>query len=403
MTDAKRVDNRLNRLQDDMAGFVTRGEIPGLVTLLNQHDSVQVDAIGTLAFNSKTPVQRDTIFRIASMSKPIAAAAIMILVDESKLRLDDPVELYLPELSNRKVLKRIDSPLDDTVPAKRSITPRDLLTFSWGFGLIYAPPDVTPIVKAANDLQIGMGPPQPSHMPPPGEWIRRLGTLPLMYQPGERWLYNTGSDVLGVLVARAAGKPFETFLRERIFEPLGMNDTGFFVPPAKLRRFPTEYWNNFQTGALEVYDEPTTGQWTRPPAFPSGSGGLVSTVDDYLAFSRMMLRGGILGDQRILSAASVQTMTTDQLTAAQKSSSGLVEGYFDTHGWGFGLSVVTRPVSPSEPVGSYGWDGGLGTSWRANPAYDLTGILLTQRAWTSARPPKVCLDFWSTVNESIKD
>jgi CubicO group peptidase (beta-lactamase class C family) len=403
MTDGKLGNTRLNRLHHAMVSFVTRGEIPGLVALISQHDSVQIDAIGTLAFSSKTPVQRDTIFRIASMTKPITAAATIILVDESKLRLEDPIQLYLPELSNRKVLKRVDSPLDDTLPAKRSLTSRDLLSFTWGFGLIFAPPGSTPILKAANDLHIGMGSPQPSHMPPPEEWIRRLGTLPLMYQPGERWLYNTGSDVLGVLVARASGKPFETFLRERIFEPLGMNDTGFFVPPVKLNRFPTEYWNNFQTGALEVYDDPSTGQWTHPPAFPSGSGGLVSTVDDYLAFSRMMLNKGILGKERILSAASIQTMTTDQLTSAQKSASGLVEGYFDTHGWGFGLSVVTRPVTPSEPVGIYGWDGGLGTSWRANPTNDLTGILLTQRAWTSARPPKVCTDFWSTVNESIND
>jgi CubicO group peptidase (beta-lactamase class C family) len=386
-----------------MAAFVSRGEIPGIVTLLSQRDSVHVDAIGTLAFNGNIPVQRDTIFRIASMTKPITAAATMILVDESKLRLDDPVDLYLPELSNRKVLKHIDSPLDDTIPVKRPITTRDLLTFTWGFGLIFAPPDSTPILQTANDLQIGMGPPQPSRMPPPDQWLRRLGTLPLMYQPGERWLYNTGSDVLGILVARASGEPFENFLRERIFEPLGMNDTGFFVPPAKLNRFPTEYWNHFQTGALEVYDDPPTGQWTHPPPFPSGSGGLVSTVDDYLAFSRMMLNKGILGKQRIVSSNSVQAMTTDQLTSVQKSASGLIESYFDTHGWGFGLSIVTRPVSPSETVGIYGWDGGLGTSWRANPANDLTGILLTQRAWTSPRPPKVCLDFWSSVHELIND
>jgi CubicO group peptidase (beta-lactamase class C family) len=384
------------RLHDTMAGFITRGEIPGLIALVSQGDLVHVDAIGTLGFNSKSPVQRDTIFRIASMTKPITAAAAMILVDESKIRLDDPVDGLLPELANRKVLKRLDAPLDDTVPAKRPITTRDLLAFTWGFGLVFAPPDAYPILKAANDLQIGMGAPQPSKMPLPDEWIRRLGTLPLMVQPGEKWLYNTGSDVLGVLVARACGKPFEVFLRERIFEPLGMKDTGFFVPAVKLNRFPTEYWNNFQTGALEVYDEPS-GQWAHPPAFPSGAGGLVSTVDDYLAFSRMMLNRGALGKHRILSPASVQAMTTDQLTLEQKSASGLTEGYFGNHGWGFGVSLVTRRVSPAEPVGMYGWNGGLGTSWNADPKHNLTGILLTQRAWTSPKPPPVCQDFWSSI------
>jgi CubicO group peptidase (beta-lactamase class C family) len=396
----RRVASRRNRLYDTMAGFVTRGEILSLVMLISQRDSVDAQAIGTLAIDSKTPVLRDTIFRIASMTKPITATATMILVDECKLCLDDPVDRYLPELSNRKVLKRIDSPLDDTVPANRPITARDLLTFTWGFGLLPAPPDCTPILRTANELQIGMGPPQPSHLPPPDEWIRRLGSLPLMSQPGDRWRYNTASDVLGVLVARASGKLFESFLRERIFEPLGMKDTGFFLPSAKRNCLPTEYRNNFQTGALEVYDDPATGQWTHPPPFPSGSGGLVSTVDDYLAFSRMMLNKGIFGKQRILSIPAVQTMTTDQLTSAQKSDSGLIANYFDTRG-GFGMSVVTYPACLSEPVGMYGWDGGLGTSWRADPANDLNGILLTQSAWSSASPPKVCIDFWSSVYESI--
>src|SRR5262249_44226370 len=157
-----------------------------------------------------------------------------------------------------------------------------------------APPDAYPILRAAHDLAIGMGPPQPDEFPPPDEWLRRLGTLPLMHQPGERWLYNTGADVLGVLVARASGQPFAAFLRDRIFEPLGMTATGFSVPAADLDRLPTSYWSNFATGATEVYDEPEGGQWSRPPAFSSGAGGLVSTVDDYLAFGQMLLNTGRL-------------------------------------------------------------------------------------------------------------
>src|SRR4029077_5391110 len=212
----------------------------------------------------------------------------------------ETVDRLLPELANRKVLRRLVGPLDETVPAKRAITVRDLLTFTWGFGVLYAPPDTYPILKTANELQIGVGPPQPLKTPPPDEWMRRLGMLPLMSQPGEMWIYNTGSDVLGVLIARASGKPLEVFLRERIFEPLGMKDTSFSVPPDKLKRFATAYWNSFQTGKLEVYDEAATGQWTQPPAFPSGSGGLVSTADDYFAFSRMMLNKGKHNGVRML-------------------------------------------------------------------------------------------------------
>ena len=198
-----------------------------------------------------------------------------------------------------------------------------------------APPDAYPILKAANEQQIGMGPPSPDTLPAPDEWIRRLGQLPLMHQPGEKWMYNTGSDVLGVLIARASGQPLETFLRERIFEPLGMKDTGFSVPGHKLDRLATSYWTNFMSGKIEVYDEAEGGQWSRPPAFPSGAGGLVSTIDDYLAFGQMMLDHGKHGSERILSRLSVETMTTDQLTSEQKAVSGLIPGYFDSHGWGF--------------------------------------------------------------------
>src|SRR5439155_25321799 len=213
---------RLGRMHDVMTGYVERGDVPGVVTLVSRRGEVHVDAIGTLAADGSTPMRRDTIFRISSMTKPITAAATMILVEECRLRLDEPVDRLLPELADRKVLKWLDGPLHDSVPAKRPITVRDLLTFRMGFGQMMALPDAYPILKAASELQIGMGPPNPAATPAPDEWMRRLGTLPLMHQPGEKWMYNTGSDVLGVLLARASGQPFETFLRERIFGPLGM-------------------------------------------------------------------------------------------------------------------------------------------------------------------------------------
>ena len=393
---------RLGRMHEVMAGHVQRGGVPGLVTLVSRRGEVHVDAIGTNAVGGRDPMRRDTIFRIASLTKPITATATMILVEECKLRLDEPVDRLLPELAERKVLKRLDGPLADTVPAHRPITVRDLLTFRLGFGIIMAPPGTYPIQLAMSELLLGQGLPSPS-TPAPDEWIRRLGTLPLMHQPGEKWMYHTGSDVLGVVIARASGQPLETFLRERLFEPLGMRDTGFSVPAAKLDRLATSYWTNPDTGALGVYDEAEGGQWSRPPAFPSGGSGLVSTIDDYLAFGQMMLKKGQHGSERVLSRPSVETMTADQLTPEQKAVSDLGAGFFDNHGWGFGVSIVTRCDAVAAVPGQFGWDGGLGTSWRSDPNEDMVGILMTQRAWTSPSPPDVCLDFWTSAYQAIDD
>ncbi|HSB75061.1 MAG TPA: serine hydrolase domain-containing protein [Terriglobales bacterium] len=394
--------SRLERLRQVMAGYIERKEIPGIVALVSREGEIRCEALGTTSFGGNIPVRRDTIFRIASMSKPVTAAAAMILVEECKLRLDEAVDRLLPELANRKVLKRMDAPLEETVSAIRPITIRDLLTFRLGWGIVMAPPDSYPIQQAMTKLQLGQGPPAPATMPAPDEWMRRLGTLPLMYQPGERWMYNTGADVLSVLIARASGKPFATFLQERIFEPLGMKDTGFYVPAEKMSRFTTSYWTGFGSGALEVYDKAEGGQWSRPPAFPSGAAGLVSTADDYHAFGQMLLNQGRHGKERILSRPSVELMTSDQLTPRQKAVSGLVEGYFESHGWGFCMSVVTARTDVRS-LGTFGWDGGLGTSWYADPREKLVGILLTQRAWNSPSPPDVCLDFWSTAYQAIGD
>ncbi len=394
---------RLARLRDVISGYVERGKVPGVVALVSRHGEVHVEAIGAKSTGGGDPVRRDTIFRIASMTKPITAAAAMILVEECRLRLDDPVDRLLPELADRRVLRRLDGPLDDTEPARRPITLRDLLTFRMGFGILMAPPGSYPIQRASSELDLGQGMPQPQTPPAPDQWIRRFGTLPLMHQPGEKWVYNTGSDVLGVLIARASGQPFEAFLRERLFEPLGMRDTAFSVPPASLDRFATSYWTNPRTGAAEVYDMPEGGQWSRPPAFPSGGGGLVSTVDDYLSFAGMLLNHGKNGGERILSRAAVETMTADHLTPAQKAVSELAPRFFDNHGWGFGVAVVTRRDSPAEPVGQYGWNGGLGTAWFSDPSAGMVGILLTQRAWTSPIPPDICLDFWTLAYQAIDD
>jgi CubicO group peptidase (beta-lactamase class C family) len=386
---------RLGRVHDAMAGHVERGEVPGLVTLVYRRGEAHADTIGARAFGGN-PMRRDTIFRVSSLTKPVAAAAAMVLVEDGRVRLDEPVDRLLPELADRRVLRRLDGPLDDTVPAKRPITLRDLLTMRMGFGFIMGPPDDYPILAAAEEQRLGMGPPKPATPHEPDEWIRRFATLPLMHQPGEQWMYEMGLAVLGVLISRASERPLEAFLRERIFGPLGMEDTGFYVPPEKLDRLVTCYRTNPETGALEPYDGAEDSQWSRPPAFPDARGGLVSTADDYLAFGRMMLDEGEHGGERILSRLSVELMTTNHLTPEQRASSGSVPVFLGERGWGFGLSTIPGDDAAVATPGRYGWEGGLGTSWSSDPTEDMVGILLTQRL-ASPGSPRIDLDFWATV------
>lgn len=405
MTASQFSSARLSRAKDILRRHVERdvreGGIPGLVALVSRRGEVHVEALGVRDLSSAEPVERDSVFRISSMTKPIIAAATLLLVEECKLRLDEPIDRWLPELSNRRVLRRIDSPLDDTVPARRPISVRDLLTFRMGFGQLLARPDAYPILRAANERQIGMGPPQPAGLPAPDEWMRRLGELPLMAQPGERWLYNTGSDVLGVLVARCSGQPLPEFLRQRLFEPLGMKDTAFSVAEDSIGRFTTSYFNDFETGELSVFD-PMAGQWSHPPAFPSGAGGLVSTIGDYHAFAHMLLDHGRHGGERILSRAAVELMTGDQLEPEQKALGGLLTDDFAHRGWGFGVSVVTHRRHLAEPIGTYGWDGGLGSTWSSDPSEGVIALLLTNRMWTSPRRPNVALDFATAVYGALE-
>ena len=392
---------RLARMHDVMADHVASGRVPGLVTLVSRRGETHVDAVGMKAASGNDPMRRDTIFRVASLTKPITAVAAMILVEECKLRLDEPVDPLLPELANRKVLRAIDSPLDDTVPAKRAITLRDLLTFRLGYGAVMAPPGTYPIQKAMDDA--GVAPSANLFAQSADELMKRFGSLPLIHQPGEKWLYHSGSDILGVLIARATGRSLETVLRERIFAPLGMNDTGFSVPDAKLDRLPTCYQADASTGGLAVFDEARGGRFTRPPVFESGGGGLVSTVDDYLAFGHMMLNEGRHGSERILSRPSVELITTDHITAEQKAASDFFPGFWNDRGWGFGVSIFTRRDDLASVPGRFGWDGGYGTSWYVDPKEDLVGILMTQRLLDSPTHPLVFVDFWTSAYQAIDD
>jgi CubicO group peptidase (beta-lactamase class C family) len=391
----------LQRLHDRLQGHVERGGVPGIVALVAHGGEVHLEVLGHPALDDPAALQRDAIFRIASLTKPITAAAAMALVDDGVISIDDPVEKYLPELANRRVLRTIDGPVDDTVPAKRPITIEDLLTFRLGFGIVMVPPGTYPIQVAEEQLELKtLGPPWP---PPPfdgNEWIRRFATLPLMGQPGEEWLYNTGAQVLGVLLERAAGKPLEDVLRSRLLDPLGMADTSFGIPPAKQSRFTAAYTPDIETGQLRLLDPPVNGVWKRPLPFADASAMLVSTVDDYWAFVSMLIAGGTYNNQRVLSSASVAAMTQNHLTDEQRAPVKLFLG--EHGGWGYGMAVP-GPITGEPPIPwGYGWNGGTGTTWISDPVRDLTTILFTQRAMASPQPPSVFVDFWEAAYAAIE-
>ncbi len=381
----------LARLDHAMAEHARSGGVPGLVWLVARHGEVHTGAAGTLDGASGRRVAEDTIFRISSMTKPVTAVATLLLVDEGRLPLDEPVDRWLPELADRRVIASLAGPLDETVPARRPVTTRDLLTFRMGLGADFTGAS-QPVMEAMTKLELGVGPPAPAVPPAPDEWIRRLGTLPLEHQPGERWMYHTSADVLGVLVARAAGQPFDVFLAERVFEPLGMVDTGFFVPRSARDRFGPCFWPP-GAGVDDLLYDPADGQWSRPPAFPGGGAGLVSTAGDFLAFAEMLLGGGTYRDRRVLSGESVDAMTTNHLTPSQIAASGPDPG--GATGWGYGVGVHLRATGSTRSAGTYGWDGGLGSTWANDPAEGLTGVLLTNQTWMSPEPPPVCRDFWA--------
>jgi CubicO group peptidase (beta-lactamase class C family) len=390
---------RLARLGGVMGGHVDRDTTAGVAWLAARDDDLEVGTVGALT-RGGAPVRRDSIFRISSMTKPIVAVGALLLVEECRLRLDDAVDDVLPELANRRVLVDPRGPLDgDTVPAHRSITVHDLLTFQLGLGIDFEAPWPSPLFEAIEALQLGGGPPAPQVPPEADEWMRRLGTLPLLYQPGERWLYNTGADVLGVLIARVSGHPLHVFLGERVFQPLSMVDTGFATP--HLDRLGTCYARDPQTGEPVVYDPPD-GQWSTPPAFPSGGGGLVSTVDDVHAFGRMLLAGGRLPDgTRLLSRASVEAMTADHLGVALGTPGTSPDG---AQGWGFGVGVQIRRTGLVPTVGGYGWAGGLGSAWANDPAERLIGVVLSTDMFSAPSPPPATIrDFYTCVYAAIAD
>jgi CubicO group peptidase (beta-lactamase class C family) len=376
----------MSNLHDILQTYVTNGSVPGAVGLVARGDRVEVRALGSADVDVTSPIVRGSIFRIASLTKPITAAAVMLLVEDGRIALEDPVGHWLPELASPVVVRTPASPVDDVVPAVRPITVVDLLTFRAGYGF---PSDFSLPAVGLLFSELKQGPPQPQLVAAPDEWMAALSRIPLLHQPGEAWLYNTCSDILGVLIARVSGRPLPEFLAERLLEPLGMADTGFEVPAGKLDRF-TSYYRADPSSGLELVDAPG-GQWSRPPAFPSGAGGLVSTVDDWHRFARMLLGDGNVGGRQVLSPASVRQMTTDHLTRSQRDASRL---FLEGQGWGFGGSVDVEAIDTWNIPGRYGWVGGTGTAAHVTPSTGAVAILLSQLELAGPVPPALMRDFW---------
>ena len=368
--------DRLERLDRLVAARVEAGEMPGAITLVERRGMTFVGIHGFADRERLRPLEQTSIFRVASMSKPITAVAAMTLVEEAVIRLDDPVARWLPELAQPQVLLDPAGDLRQVRKARRPITVRDCLTYRTGHVAAMGPP-ATPLEQAIADQELfGIKP-----LTPHGhdEWIRRLGTLPLASEPGERWSYHVGSEILGILLSRASGLPLEQFMRSRLFEPLGMKDTGFEVAESARGRLTSCYLRNFTSGEVEEINGPTDPDWGHAPAFISGGAGLYSTLDDYLAFARMMLAGGTFPGGRILSRPTVAAMITNQLTAEQIRTAGMSPIAWPGRGWGLGMGVVLERLGPSLSAGSFGWDGAFGTQWWADPREEMTVLLMAQR------------------------
>ena len=353
---------------------VDAGDLAGAVTLIWRNgEVVQVNAVGFRDLETKAPMRRDTLFRIASMTKPVTSVAALMLLEEGKLALSDPITRWLPEFAGMRVLKDATGPIDDTYPAPRDITVEDLMTHR--AGLAYAFTSVGPIAQAHEEA---LGSPLGTPLTP-AAWLKGLGSLPLSYPPGQQFHYSHATEVLGFLVARIEEKPVGEVLKTRIFSPLGMADTDFWCPPEKRGRMAKLYKLGEAPGTLEDVSLPHV---EAQPVFEAGGGGLISTADDYLTFARMLLNGGAVDGVRLLKAETVADMRTNRLSDAQRQVPFMGLPFWLSQGFGLGLSMVLDPEAHqwlgAGSKGAFGWPGAFGTWWQADPEEDLIAIYLIQ-------------------------
>lgn len=358
--------NEAARVQQIAEQAVARHDVPGVVTAIAGLHDASVGVAGERALGG-APMTRDTVFRIASVTKPIVAAAALVLVDRGVLRLDAPVAEWLPELAQPRVLREAAGPLDDTVPAESPILVEHLLSLRAGLG--FGADFGTPLAQALHS-RLHQGPPDPAAWPDPDTWLAAAAALPLAHQPGAGWTYNTGFDIAGVLLARAGGGSLGDVLADTLFTPLGMVDTAFRLGAHQLARTAASYRPS-ATG-LDLVDPPE-GAWSRPIPFESGAGGLVSTLDDLIAFGRMLAAGGQAGATRVLSEPAVARM----LTPGSPSPSDDV--FLAGQSWSLGGSVDVVERRPWEVRGRYGWAGGTGTALYVYPRSQRVAVWLTQR------------------------
>jgi CubicO group peptidase (beta-lactamase class C family) len=393
--------SRLRRLSDSMRGYVERGEIGNVVTLLYRHGHmVHADRHGWQDEEARIPVADDTIFRIASMTKPIVSVAALMLLEEGRIRLDDPVDRWLPELADRRVMRDHMGPIDDTYPAPRPISVLDLFTHRPG--LVSQFTAGGPIGAEAAKLHIGNG--LLLAGADPDEWLGRLGALPLVYEPGAHFNYGYATDVLGFLVARVAGMGLEDFLQVRLFKPLGMADTGFHVPEDKRSRLSVAHMPDPASGKQVMFDHPGSSPWNIPKTVPSGSAGLVSTAEDYAKFGLMLRDGRAPNGDRLLSRKTIELMTTDFLTPEQRGRLFLGFDMWSARGFGLGVSIIDNLAGQFNlgSVGRYGWGGAFGTGWFNDPKEDLTAIMMIQ-SLVGPLSPKIEADFVNLVYQAIDD
>ncbi|HEY2675817.1 MAG TPA: serine hydrolase domain-containing protein [Steroidobacteraceae bacterium] len=365
----------IERMAEPARNAVATGDIPGVVCLVWQRgELLQIEAVGLRNIEARLPVERDTIFRIASMSKPVTTAVALRLVEQGAMRLEDPITKWAPEFSEMRVLRQPGGSLDDTYPAPRPITIEDLMTHR--SGLSYGFTAKGPLAVVLQD-KFGF---KTDRWNSPDEWMGALASLPLSFAPGERFNYSHSTDVLGFIVGRAARSSLREAMQELLFTPLQMPDTDFWIPPEKRARaavlYATPARGNFTPASLPGFLDEV------PPVITAGGHGLVSTADDYLAFGRMLLQGGELNGKRILSQESVGLMTTNRLTPAQRRDSQFGMPFFMAQGFGLGLSVITDPKKNAwlgtGSRGSFGWPGLFGGWWQVDPQQQMVMLWLQQ-------------------------
>jgi CubicO group peptidase (beta-lactamase class C family) len=387
--------DRLNRIKPAMQAYVDRGKLPGLITMVARRGQIaHAECFGWMDMEANRPMQLDAIFRIASITKPVTSVAAMILYEGGHFQLNDPVSEFMPEFSGSKVFAGFSDGMMNLVDAEREITVGDLLTFRSGLVAGYG--DDQPLQElydaAARDKDDGTL----------GDLVQKLAKLPLLHQPGKAWRYGESYEVLARLVEVLSGKSFADYLHQRIFEPLGMSDTGFYVPGEKTNRLTASYVYD-DTGQLEVLDSPDTSQLLVPPTLTTGGGNLLSTAPDYMRFAQMLLNGGELDGVRLLGRKTVEFMTMNHLSRDTLPISASPEEGWPAYGYGLGFGVLLD-VAQSQIIGSpgeYTWSGYWSTHFWNDPQEDLTGILMTQVGpiyyWPNSNPP----DFKVLVYQSI--